>query len=67
MITAWPTKLTLAPDLGDRVLAELGEPDLESPRRAAALREALAGQRRPEVAADRADPTAATAPDGRAA
>lgn len=67
VITAWPTKLTLAPDLGDRVLAEVGEPDHGSPRRAAALEEALAERRHPKVATDRTGPEAATDPDGRAA
>lgn len=50
VITAWPTKLSLAPHLGDRVLALLGSPDAGSAVRAAALREALVGARRPGVA-----------------
>jgi glycine/D-amino acid oxidase-like deaminating enzyme len=49
VVTAWPTKLSLAPHLGDRVLEALGAPD-DAPRRDAALREALAGAERPEVA-----------------
>jgi glycine/D-amino acid oxidase-like deaminating enzyme len=66
VITAWPTKLTLAPDLGDRVLAAVGEPDAGSARRAAALEEALVDRRHPEVATGWTA-EAISDPDGRAA
>lgn len=50
LITAWPTKLSLAPHLGDRVLELLGAPRAGAARRAATLREALVGARRPDFA-----------------
>ena len=37
IITAWPTKLALAPDLADKVLALAGSPGLESPTEALPL------------------------------
>jgi hypothetical protein len=67
VITAWPTKLTLAPDLGDRVLAAVGHPDEDSARRDAALLEALSDLRHPEVATDWGGPEPVGDPDGRAA
>lgn len=49
VLTAWPTKLSLAPHLGDRVLAALGRADAGAAGRSAALIEALADARRPPL------------------
>ncbi|HSG88984.1 MAG TPA: FAD-dependent oxidoreductase [Pseudomonadales bacterium] len=57
--TAWPTKLSLAPQLGDRVLERIAPPTADSAVRAAALADALAAARRPDVADGIADGIAA--------
>jgi hypothetical protein len=47
IVTAWPTKLTLAPDLADRVAAQLPAPAADAEGRDAALLGALARADRP--------------------
>ena len=52
LLIAWPTKLALAPDLADRVLARLPPPAADGRSRDARLVEALAGAERPRLAPD---------------
>ena len=50
VITVWPTKLVLAPDVGDRTLALLGPPAADARARNRALDNALADAPRPPFA-----------------
>ena len=55
VITAWPTKLALAPRLAERVIEEMGsdaETEAEAADRTAIARDAAAGLPRPETAAN---------------
>ena len=51
VLTAWPTKMALAPALADRIVAAIGPTAGDGAAREAALREALSDRDRPDVAA----------------
>ena len=51
VLTAWPTKMTLAPALADRIVAAVGAASDDGPARTDALREALRDRDAPDVAA----------------
>ena len=50
VITAWPTKLALAPALADQIIAMLDEPVHDADADAATTTDALADWPRPDVA-----------------
>ena len=50
VLTAWPTKMALAPALADRIVAAIGPTVGDGAAREAALREALSDRGRPHIA-----------------
>ncbi len=51
VLTAWPTKMALAPALADRIVSAVGQAAGNGPAREAALRDALEDRDRPAIAA----------------